>query len=182
MLYLSFIFALDIKKEPLDQIVKKHSFQIGVISVVVMILLHGYMYYSSDYVNPSFNLFIYLTPALLGLTAQLFSKYKLNGSISFKQTVLAFIIVIAMALAVQSISMYVITNFLDPEAKQMIIDSSKVIANAQQNELAANQIFKEPTFSIGEYIRGFFSLTITYTIIGLISGLIISKVNPPKAY
>lgn len=178
-----FIFYLcyQIKIISVDHIVKENSFRIGIASVVLIIALHAYMYYTADYVNSSFNLFIYLTPALLGLAAQLYSKFKLNGSISFKQTVLAFIIVVSLALATQSICMYLITNYLDPSAKDAIIESSKIIATANQNELAANQLFKEPTFSAGEYIRGFFSLTITYTIIGLISGLIISKVNPPKA-
>ena len=138
------------------------------------------MYYTGDYLNSSFNLLIYLTPAILGLAAQLYNKFKLNGAISFKQTLLAFIIVITLGLATQSLCMYIITNYLDPAVKNTIINSSRIIAAANKNELAASQIFKEPTFSAGEYIRGFFSLTITYTIIGLISGLIISKVNPPK--
>jgi|GEM_PF-7010274 len=131
-----FYLCLDFKKlEPLDQIVKTHSFRIGIASIILMTALHAYMYYNADYVNPSFNLFIYLTPALLGLAAQLYSKFKLNGAISFKQTVLAFIIVISLALATQSICMYVITNYLDPSAKDAIIESSKMIASANQNEL-----------------------------------------------
>lgn len=165
----------------MDQIVKQQSFRIAIIAAVITASLYFYMYATSDYLNSTFSLLFYTIPGIAGVIAQLVSKFKLAGTISFKQAVMAYVIVIVAVFIAEALSAYSIMNHLDSNGKTVLLEAWDKVYNSQANELATESMFKKPTFSAGEYVQGIFTKTIIYTVFGLISGLIISKANPPKA-
>jgi hypothetical protein len=159
----------------MDQIIKKNSFYIGLAGAVMIVALYIYMWQAQDYLNPLLNMIPYILPIILGVVAQVWGRKSMNGRISFKQVVMAYFIAIVMIFLTEAVIYYILLHYLDPGAKEILLDAWRGLSE-DQNGLARSDVFKAPTFSLGESALAFATKTLMFTVPGLITGLVISKI------
>lgn len=135
-------------------------------------------------------LFVY---AIIG---QVQAKKKQNGYIDFKNALGVFVLIVALGLAGDLISKFLVFNVLDPEAKetytelaiQEIEKSMEMIKgfagedfdSEQMSEITVKEMRKPENnaMNIKNLVIAFFSGMIFFIIGGLISGAIIKKKEP----
>ncbi|WP_298950622.1 DUF4199 family protein [uncultured Nonlabens sp.] len=160
----------------MDKTIKRNSFILGTIGALITLAIYLYMWQAQDYLNPLLNTSIYIYPILIGVIAQVWSRLALKGNVSFKQVVLAYFICIIMIFITESVTYYILLNHVDTDAKQILLDAWRGITEKGQNSLAKSDVFKAPTYSLSEFALGFATKTLMFTVPGLITGLIISKI------
>lgn len=125
--------------------------------------------------------------AVLGVSifSSVATKKAQNGLITFKEAFTAFFITLVIGLAISSLIYIVIFNFIDPEAANTLKNAlmEKQInmmkdfgADSEGIALAASEFEKmDNMYSIGNVLQSFVFQLIGYSIVGLISSLIIKK-------
>jgi hypothetical protein len=159
-----------------DQTIKKNSFIVGAAGATVTLAIYLYMWQAQDYLNPLLNTSIYIYPIIFGVIAQVWARIVMKGKVSFKQVILAYFICIIMVFITESITYYLLLNHVDTPAKDILLKAWRGINEGTTSDLAQTKIFKEPTFSLSEFGLGFATKTLMFTVPGLITGLIISKI------
>lgn len=160
----------------MDQTIKRNSFILGVIGALITLTIYIYMWQAQDYLNPMLNTSIYIYPIIIGVIAQVWCRFAMKDQVSFKQVVLAYFICIIMIFITESVTYYILLNHVDTNAKQILLDAWRGITEKGQNSLAKSDVFKVPTYSLSEFALGFATKTLMFTVPGLITGLIISKI------
>jgi FtsH-binding integral membrane protein len=135
------------------------------------------------------NMWLGIGLLILVLGISIFSsvsaKKAQNGIISFKEAFTAFFITLVIGLLISSIVYIIIFNFVDPEAanilKEALMDKQINMmkdfgADSNAIAMAAEEFEKmENMYSIGNVLQSFVFQLIGYSIVGLISSLIIKK-------
>ncbi|MEO9952965.1 hypothetical protein [Nonlabens sp.] len=160
----------------MDNTIKRNSFILGTVGALITLVIYLYMWQAQDYLNPMLNTSIYIYPILIGVISQVWGRLALKGNVSFKQVVLAYFICIIMIFITESVTYYILLNHVDTNAKQILLDAWQGITEKGQNSLAKSDVFKVPTYSLSEFALGFATKTLMFTVPGLITGLIISKI------
>lgn len=160
----------------MDQTIKRNSFIVGLFGALVTLGIYMYMWQAQEYLNPLLNTSIYIYPILLGVIAQVWARMVMKGNVSFKQVVLAYFICILLVFLTESVVYYLLLNHIDVNAKEILLNAWRGINDQSQGDLAQTKIFKEPTFTLSEFALGFATKTLMFTVPGLITGLIISKI------
>lgn len=160
----------------MDQTIKRNSFIVGLIGALVTLGIYMYMWQAQEYLNPLLNTSIYIYPILLGVIAQIWARMVMKGNVSFKQVILAYFICILLVFLTESVVYYLLLNHIDINAKEILLNAWRGINDQSQSDLAQTKIFKEPTFTLSEFALGFATKTLMFTVPGLITGLIISKI------
>ncbi|WP_124980696.1 DUF4199 family protein [Nonlabens xiamenensis] len=159
----------------MDAKIKRDSFYIGLVGAFLTAGIYIYMWQAQDYLNAGLNTSLYLYPIIFGVAAQIWGRKIMQGKIAFKQTVLAYFICIVLIFFTESITHYILLNHINPEAKDILLEAWKGVGE-QQKGLARDQVFKAPTFSLSEFALGFATKTMIFTVVGLITGLFVSKI------
>jgi hypothetical protein len=159
-----------------DKTIKRNSFILGILGASITFGIYMYMWQAQDYLNPSLNKSIYIYPILIGVIAQLWARVVMKGKVSFRQVILAYFICIIMVFLTETITYYLLLNHIDTNAKNILLEAWRGINDKSQNNLAQTKIFKEPSFAFSEFVLGFATKTLMFTVPGLITGIIISKV------
>jgi hypothetical protein len=134
------------------------------------------MWQAQDYLNSLVNTSIYIYPIILGVIAQVWARFVMKGNVSFKQVILAYFICIVMVFLTESITYYTLLNYVDVNAKEILLNAWRGISEQGTSDLAQTKVFKEPTFSFSEFALGFATKSLMFTVPGLITGLVISKI------
>jgi len=159
-----------------EQSIKRNSFIIGLVGAIITMGIYLYMWQAQDYLNPLVNTSIYIYPIILGVVAQVWARFVMKGVVSFKQVVLAYFICIVMIFLTESITYYILLNYVDVGAKEILLNAWRGITEKGTSDLAQTKVFKEPTYSFSEFALGFATKTLMFTVPGLITGLVVSKI------
>jgi hypothetical protein len=166
-----------IKKSYVDGIIKRQSAIIGmvgaIIAVTAYVAIWKFQWYSSGWMA----VVVLIAPLLLGIVAQVLAKRALQGAISLKQCVLAFLIVVVLFFIAEALVNYLIFVVIDPSAQEEMREATLKAVSTNPNSAASSGVFKEPTFTPGEYFRAVLSKTLLYTVIGIISGFFIKNIK-----
>ncbi len=160
----------------MEKSIKRNSFLVGLFGAVITFGIYMYMWQAQDYLNPLVNTSIYIYPILLGVIAQVWARFVMKGNVSFKQVVLAYFICIVMIFLTESITYYALLNYIDVDAKEILLNAWRGISDQGTSDLAQTKVFKEPTFSFSEFALGFATKSLMFTVPGLITGLVVSKI------
>ncbi|OUS18595.1 hypothetical protein A9Q93_03700 [Nonlabens dokdonensis] len=160
----------------MEQSIKRNSFIIGLVGAIITMGIYLYMWQAQDYLNPLVNTSIYIYPIILGVVAQVWARFVMKGVVSFKQVVLAYFICIVMIFLTESITYYILLNYVDVGAKEILLNAWRGITEKGTSDLAQTKVFKEPTYSFSEFALGFATKTLMFTVPGLITGLVVSKI------
>lgn len=160
----------------MEQSIKRNSFIIGLVGAIITMGIYLYMWQAQDYLNPLVNTSIYIYPIILGVVAQVWARFVMKGVVSFKQVVLAYFICIVMIFLTESITYYILLNYVDVGAKEILLNAWRGITEKGTSDLAQTKVFKEPTYSFSEFTLGFATKTLMFTVPGLITGLVVSKI------
>lgn len=175
--------------------IKKTAFIYGLIGFVITVLAYFIMW-SVDlslFLNPLVTYPLSFIVIILGILSQLKVRKSLEGFISFGNALLCFVITIAIALLGFMAAGILIFNIIDPGAKEKLleltiqasIEMSGKMLEYMGLERAAEQVSEEqikasmamsPTpFGITSLLIGYLGNMAIFTVIGLISSLIIKK-------
>lgn len=165
----------------MNNTIKKNAAIIGCIGAILIASIYTYQYINKDYLTYKLNAFLIIIPIVAGILSQVIGKVKSGGVINFKSAVGAYVLCIVIIFITEALCAYTIYNHLDPSAKDVLLKAWGHIGENSNDKLAKVKVFDTPTFEGMEYVRGVFSKTLIFTVLGLISGLIISKINPPKS-
>lgn len=119
-----------------------------------------------------------------GVTAAIQAKKSQGGFLTFRQTFTSFFIAVLVGLFLSTVFSILLFNIIDPEAKQIITDNViKMTAGLMEKfgtkPADINEIIKEmkKTDSFGVYgqLKGFLFNIIIYSVIGLVTALIIRR-------
>ena len=160
----------------MEQSIKRNSFIIGLVGAIITMGIYLYMWQAQDYLNPLVNTSIYIYPIILGVVDQVWARFVMKGVVSFKQVVLAYFICIVMIFLTESITYYILLNYVDVGAKEILLNAWRGITEKGTSDLAQTKVFKEPTYSFSEFALGFATKTLMFTVPGLITGLVVSKI------
>ncbi|WP_213522907.1 DUF4199 family protein [Nonlabens sp.] len=160
----------------MEQTIKRNSFILGFAGALVTLAVYMYMWQAQDYLNPLFNTSIYIYPIFFGVISQIWARITMKGNVSFKQVILAYFICIVLIFLTESVTYYLLLNHIDTNAKEILLEAWRGINDKSQSNLAQVNVFKEPAFSLSEFALGFATKTLMFTVPGLITGLIISKI------
>ncbi|MGB1211210.1 MAG: DUF4199 domain-containing protein [Lacinutrix venerupis] len=137
-----------------------------------------------------FGIGILLLVIVLGILSSIKSKKLLNGFITFKEAFTSYFITVVVGLLISAVISIVIFNFVDPEAadllKEKIMDSQVQTMRdwgAPEESVAAvvEEFEKQDNmYSVGNVLQSLLFQIIGFSIVGLISSLILKR-NPENA-
>jgi hypothetical protein len=179
----------------MNNILKKTAFIYGLIGFVITVTAYFIMWFVDLklFLNPLVTYPLSIIVIVLGLLSQLKVRKSLQGFISFGNALLSFVITIAIALLGFIVAGILIFNVIDPSAKEKLLELTIQASIEMSNKMleymgleqAAGQISEEdlrasmalsPTpFGIPSLLFGYFGNMAIFTVIGLISSLIIKK-------
>jgi len=140
------------------------------------------------FANMWFGISMLIAVIVFGIISTIKSKKLLDGFISFKDAFTSYFLTIVIGLAISSVISIVIFNFVDPEAavvlKEKVMDAQiegmrnwgapeEAIESAVEKFEAQDNIY-----SIGNVVQSLLFQIIGFSIVGLISSLIIKKEDP----
>lgn len=166
-----------VKIRYVDGIIKRQSAIIGLIGAIIASAAYVAIWKLQWYSSGWMAMVILITPLILGITAQILAKRALQGAISLKQCVLAFLIVVVLFFVAEALINYFIFVIMDPSAQEEMREATLKAVSTNPNSAASSGVFKEPTFTPGEYFRAVLSKTLLYTVIGIISGFFIKNIK-----
>lgn len=122
-----------------------------------------------------------------GAFAAIQAKKNQGGFLTFKETFTSFLVTVLVGLSISTVFSVLLFNVIDPEAKQIITDNVIKMTTGMMEKFGAkpadiNQIIKEmqktDSFGVLGQLKGFAFNIIIYSIIGLITALIIRRERP----
>lgn len=182
----------------MNDILKRTSIKYGLIGFIIIVVAY-FAIWKIDlglFLNPLVTYPISITMFVLAVYAQKQAKKELGGYISFGGALLYFEIAIATAFLGYVIAGLLIFNIIDPAAKEELLELSIQASIEMSNKMlgwmgmeqAAGQMSESqmrqsiemgPTpMGIASLIIGYIGNVAFYTVVGLISSLIIKKNKP----
>lgn len=122
-----------------------------------------------------------------GAFAAVKNKKLAGGFISFKEAFTSFFITVIIGIACSTLYMIVLFNFIDPEAKAIITENvvkytvemmQKFGAKAADINKMVTEMEKSDSFGLMGQLKGLFFNAIIYSIIGLVTALIVKRDRP----
>ena len=122
-----------------------------------------------------------------GVYAALQSKKALGGFISFKDTFTSFFITVVLGFFFATLFSILLFNFIDPDAKRIITEDVIKLTVGMMQKFGArpsdiNEMIKQmeetDSFGVVGQFKGFAFNLVIYSIIGLITALIIRRERP----
>lgn len=177
----------------MEKSLKSSSINYGVYLAIILIAITviGYAVSMDIFVTMWFPFVLLILIVLFGIFASAKAKKILGGFISFKQAFTAYFITIVIGLFAANLFNFILFNFIDTEAnsvlRELIIDaqlSGMEQWGTPQETIDAQRLNleKEDNFySIKNVGLNFAFKTLGYSIIGLLSSLIIKKRDPNLA-
>lgn len=158
---------------------------IGVISIAVTTIMYvtDLAFFSKWWVG----ILIFLIDMILGIMAIGKAKAAMGGFISFKEAFTTFFIAMAIGAAIGSIYMFILFNFIDPAAKDVIMQSIKemTVTTLQNAGMKSEDIRKQiemmdesDNFGLVGQLKSYVFGLIFYIIIGLIVAAAMKKNRP----
>lgn len=142
-------------------------------------------------INLFTNMWIGLVTMLLMVSGAVFStvkqKTKMGGFLSFKEAFSSFIITVIVGSTISVAYTIVLFNFIDPEAKKILTENlikyttslmQKFGAKPADINEAVKEMSKTDSYGIYGQFKGYISSIVIYSIVGLISALIIKRERP----
>jgi hypothetical protein len=131
-----------------------------------------------------------LTMAIIigfGAFAAVQSKKNHGGFLTFKETFTSFFVAVLIGLLISTLFSVLLFNVIDPEAKQIITDNVIKMTSGMMEKFGAkpadiNEVIKEmqktDSFGVLGQLKGFLFNIVIYSVIGLITALIIRRERP----
>jgi len=160
-----------------DSIIKKQSAIIGFVAAAIAALCYVIIWKYQLYASGWMALIILIMPLALGIVAQLLAKSVMQGAISLKQCVLAYLIVIVLFFVTEAVVNYLVFVVIDPSAQDAMREVTLNAIGQNPDTAASSGIFKQPDFTVGEYFRAVLSKTLLYTVVGIITGFFIKNIK-----
>ena len=122
-----------------------------------------------------------------GVISAVNNKKMLGGFMTFKEAFASFFITVLVGLLITTLFSILLFNFIDPEAKQVIADNVIKMTSEMMLKFGAkpgdvNNVIKEmgksDSFGIAGQAKGFAFNIVIYSIIGLITALIVRREHP----
>lgn len=122
-----------------------------------------------------------------GAFAAVQSKKNQGGFLTFKETFTSFLVAVLVGLFISTLFSILLFNVIDPEAKQIISDNVIKMTSGMMEKFGAkpadiNNVIKEmqktDSFGVFGQLKGFVFNIVIYSIIGLITALIIRRERP----
>ena len=161
----------------MDSIIKKQSAIIGFVAAAIAALCYVIIWKYQLYASGWMALIILIMPLALGIVAQLLAKSVMQGAISLKQCVLAYLIVIVLFFVTEAVVNYLVFVVIDPSAQDAMREVTLNAIGQNPDTAASSGIFKQPDFTVGEYFRAVLSKTLLYTVVGIITGFFIKNIK-----
>ena len=122
-----------------------------------------------------------------GAYAAIQSKKNQGGFLTFKETFTSFLVAVLVGLFISTIFSILLFNVIDPEAKQVITDNVIKMTSGMMEKFGAkpadiNNVIKEmqktDSFGVFGQLKGLTFNIVIYSVIGLITALIIRRERP----
>ncbi|MEN8815380.1 MAG: DUF4199 domain-containing protein [Nonlabens sp.] len=182
----------------MNSVLKKTSLKFGLIGFMIFVISYFAIWQIdlSLFLNPLVTYPISIAVFILAVYAQKQAKIELGGYISFGSALLYFVVAVAIAFLGYVVAALLIFNIIDPQAKEQLLELTIQASIEMSNNMlgwlgmeeAAGQVSEEqirssmalsPTpMGIASIVIGYISNVAFYTVIGLISSLIIKKDQP----
>ena len=124
---------------------------------------------------------------VFGAYAAIQAKKNQGGFLTFKETFTSFLVAVFVGLSISTLFSVLLFNVIDPEAKQIITDNVIKMTTEMMGKFGTkpadiNAIIKEmqktDSFGVVGQLKGFVFNIIIYSVIGLITALIIRRERP----
>ena len=124
---------------------------------------------------------------VFGAYAAIKAKKNQGGFLTFKETFTSFLVAVLVGLSISTLFSVLLFNVIDPEAKQIITDNVIKMTTEMMGKFGTkpadiNAIIKEmqktDSFGVVGQLKGFVFNIIIYSVIGLITALIIRRERP----
>lgn len=168
---------------------RKNSVNYGLILGLILVVLST-ISYAVDltlFTKPWFGISFMVIIIIFGALAAVKGKKIAGGFLSFKDAFVAYFIAVIIGLVISTLFSIVLFNLIDPEAKAVISENViKYTVDMMQNFGAKaadiNKVIadmkKTDSFGPGGQLQGLLFNVIIYSIIGLITALVIKKDRP----
>jgi hypothetical protein len=122
-----------------------------------------------------------------GAFAAIQSKKNNGGFLTFKETFTSFLVAVLIGLLIATLYSILLFNVIDPEAKQIITDNVIKMTSEMMEKFGAqpadiNEVIKEmqntDSFGVFGQLKGFLFNIVIYSVIGLVTALIIRRERP----
>lgn len=122
-----------------------------------------------------------------GAFAAIRSKKNNGGFLTFKETFTSFLVAVLIGLLIATLYSILLFNVIDPEAKQIITDNVIKMTSEMMEKFGAqpadiNEVIKEmqntDSFGVFGQLKGFLFNIVIYSVIGLVTALIIRRERP----
>jgi hypothetical protein len=160
-----------------DSILKRQSSIIGLVAAAIAAVYYVVIWKYQLYSDAWISLIRIIVPILLGVMAQILAKRALNGSITLKQCVLAYFIVVMFFFVTEALVNYLIFVVIDPAAQNFMLEAALKVQEQNPNTAAASGVFKQPEYTLTSYIGPMLSSILFYTIAGILTGFFIKNIK-----
>ncbi|OYQ38020.1 hypothetical protein CHU92_06875 [Flavobacterium cyanobacteriorum] len=173
----------------MTQAVKKNGVTFGIIIGVISIIISAIMYATdlSLFTKWWVGIVLFFINLILGIVAVGKAKASQGGFISFKETFTTFFIAMAIGAAISSTFMFILFNFIDPGAKDIILENVKEMTVNMMQEIGSStedikktveKLDETDNFSFASQLQSYMWGLLLYIIIGLIVAAIMKKNKP----
>jgi tetrahydromethanopterin S-methyltransferase subunit B len=168
---------------------RKNSMNFGVILGLTLVVLTTLMYAIDINTFTSSWAGIVTIVIITGFGAVAASKQKKanGGFLSFKESFTCFFITVVLGVFISTLYSILLFNFIDPEAKTVIMENlikktigmmEKFGAKPADINAMSQEMQKTDSFGLWGQLKGFLFNIILYSIIGLITALIVRRERP----
>lgn len=168
---------------------RKNAINYGMYLGLILIAFNTIIY-AVD-INLFTNMWVGILTMIIMVSVAVFTtvkhKNKLGGFLSFKEAFSSFIITVIVGSLISVIYTIVLFNFIDPEAKTILTENlikyttglmEKFGAKPADINEAVKEMSKTDSYGIYGQLKGYVSSIVIYSIIGLITALIIKRDRP----
>jgi hypothetical protein len=165
---------------------KNFGFYLGITLTVLMVL--AYIVNLDLFVNFWYGISIYLVTIAFGILTVVKTKINFNGFLSFKDAFTTYFITILIGLVLSSLASYVLFNFIDTDAADILKEKSiermvevfeTMKKPAEEIETTVNKAKSENLYSISNVFQGLiFNYLLPLCIIGLLVSAAMQKSKP----
>lgn len=171
--------------ETLRKNAMKYGLFLGLFMVVATTLI-----YAIDlnlFTAPWYGILNLLIIVAFGVVSAINNKKILGGFMSFKEAFTSFFVTILVGFLIATLFSILLFNVIDPEAKKIISDNvikmtvemmQKFGGRAQDINNVVRDMEKTDSFGVYGQLKGFVFNLIIYSIIGLITALIVRRERP----
>jgi hypothetical protein len=171
--------------EALRKNAAKYGLFLGLVMVVSTTLI--YAIDLSLFTASWYGIVNLLIVVCFGVISSVNNKKELGGFMTFKEAFTSFFITIAIGISIMTLFSILLFNFIDPEAKRVISENVIKMTSEMMLKFGAkpsdiNNVIKEmeksDSFGVAGQAKGFAFNIVIYSIIGLITALIVRRERP----